>query len=168
MVVRLFVAAMGLWLFSGCTLQGAVRQDTRVEILHPEDSAHVEVPLELDWTVEDFEITEPDGSASNDRGYFGLFLDRPPMRPGEDLASLAEDDPQCQRTPGCPGRAWFERNNVFLTTETSYRFQNLPDTRPEENLDAPDRHEIIIVLLNGKDFRIGETSFSVDFTVNRD
>ena len=162
------LVAIGLCLLSGCTLQGAVRQDTRVQITHPEDGATVKVPLELEWTVEDFEVTGPDGSASDNQGYFGIFLDRAPMRPGENLASLAEDDPQCQSTPGCPGRAWFERNNVFLTEDTSYRFPNLPDTRPEENLDAPDRHEIIIVMLNGKDYRIGETSFSVDFTVDRD
>jgi hypothetical protein len=89
------------------------------------------------------------------------------MAPGEDLESLAEGDLDCQQDPDCPNEAWFAENGVFLTTNTSFEIENLVDTRPDERPEAPDRHEVMIVLLNGSNERIGETGFTVEFEVIR-
>lgn len=150
-----------------CTLQGAFVEDQRVEIVRPQDRAEVELPLAVQWTAEDFVITPPDGSASDDRGYFAILIDRAPMPPGEDLESLAEGDLECQENPKCPDRRWFASHGVYYTTATSFEIENLVDSRPEERPEAPDRHEVTIVLLNGRGERIGETAFSVEFDINR-
>lgn len=160
-------AAAGL-ILSACTLQGAFVEDGRVEIVHPADRAEVELPVTLDWEVGDFTVAGPDGTATDDRGYFGIFIDRAPMPPGKDLASLAEGDLTCERNPKCPNKAWFAERGVFFTTDTSFTIENLIDTRPDERPDAPDRHEVMIVLLNGRSERIGETGFTVAFQVVRD
>jgi hypothetical protein len=153
---------------SACTLRGAFFEDRRVTILRPEDRSEVNLPVTLEWQVTNFTTTSPDGTQSNDRGYFGIFIDRAPMPPGDDLASLAEGDLQCAEDPSCPDRAWFAANGVFYTTATSFELKHLVDTRPEERPDAPDRHEVTIVLLNGRSERIGETSFTVDLEVLRE
>ncbi len=152
----------------GCTLQGAFVADERVEILAPADRAEVELPVTVDWSVQDFAVASPDGSESDDRGYFAIFIDRAPMAPGEDLEALAARDQQCRENPECPDEKWFAGQGIFFTTETSFVVESLVDTRPEERPEAPDRHEVTIVLLNGSNERIGETAFTVEFEVIRE
>ncbi|MFN2527072.1 MAG: hypothetical protein ABR505_12565 [Actinomycetota bacterium] len=153
---------------SGCTLQGAFVEDTRLTILNPEDRAEVRLPLTLDWEVSEFEIAPPGPGESDDRGFFAIFVDRAPMPPGEDLESLAESDLECRRDPQCPDRDWFARHGVFYTTDTTFQIETLSDTRPIERPEAVDRHEITIVLVTGRGERIGETAFSVEFDVVRE
>ena len=91
-------------------------KDDRLEFQSPEDYALVELPLEVSWTMEDFEVLpEPrrsrrpgkrdeqgdngrgrrDGAGaqtatrtpapSEDAGYFAVFVDRAPIKPGRTL-----------------------------------------------------------------------------------
>lgn len=157
-----------LVLAGGCRTQGlAFRQDDRVEIVAPEENETVTLPFTLEWSVEDFDIVGPDGSDTNDAGYFGIFIDQTPMPPGESLRYIARDDDSCLRSADCPDETYLSDRNIYLTTDTQMTIDALQDTRPVDRPSAPDDHEITIVLLNGSNERIGEAAFTVEFTVDR-
>ena len=44
---------------------------------------------------------------------FAVFVDREPVRPGQPLASLADDT--CLRSPGCPNDDWYRQHGVLIT-----------------------------------------------------
>jgi hypothetical protein len=65
---------------SACAPDGlAFRIDERVTIVEPEDEQKVQLPLTIDWDVEEFD------------GSFAVFVDRSPVGPGDELpADLPE------------------------------------------------------------------------------
>lgn len=154
---------------SGCRFNDlAFRVDERLEIVAPQDQDEVTLPFELRWTVEDFEVTGPDGSDRHDAGLFAIFLDESPIPPGETPAYVARDDESCIRSDGCPDEVYLADHGIHLTTETTFTVDALRDMRPVDRPSAPDDHTITIVLLNGKQERIGESAVRVDFTVDRE
>jgi hypothetical protein len=163
-----FGAALVLLSATGCRTSGlAFRADERVEITAPEQRSEVTLPFDLVWTVKDFNITGPDGTDLNDAGYFAVLVDTTPMPPGEDLRYYSRDDDSCLPAAGCPDQAYLNDRNVYLTRRTTFPVTAVTDTRPIDRQSAPDSHEVTIVLLNGKSERIGESSFRVQFTVDR-
>lgn len=142
----------------------AFREDKRVVILSPEDRSTVSLPVSVSWSVMEFQPVGQDGTQDPSRGSFVVFLDRAPMGPGKDLASLAENDESC-RSRECPNDEWFRQRHIYVTTETSLELEAVPDTRdrPSER----DKHEVTIVLVNGRGKRIGESAFAVEFFVKR-
>ncbi len=145
-------------LLSGCGVQGlSFRQDTRLEFRAPEHRARdLEVPITVEWTISDFEITGPAGGAEDDAGYFALFLNRRPQPPGHSLEWLARDDETCIAAHGCPDEEYFADRGVHTTTETEFTFERLPD------IDEP-YHEVTIILLDGRGERIGESDWAIEF-----
>jgi hypothetical protein len=89
------------------------------------------------------------------------------MPPGESLRYYARDDETCNPQTNCPDAAYLADRNVYLTRNTTYPVTALQDTRPVDRPGAPDDHEITIVLMNGRNERIGESAFKVAFTVDR-
>jgi hypothetical protein len=166
----LLLAVASLASVPGCTTRGAFFTDERLDIVSPADRSTVVLPLVVRWTVDDFEVTGPDGADRDDAGYFALFLDRGPMPPGEGLGSLVDDDDDTSCVPGasCPDRAFLADRNVFTTKSTSFRFDTMADRSEGARRGAGDRHEVTIVLLSGSDERIGESAFSVSFTIDRE
>lgn len=151
---------------SACRTEGlAFRQDDRVAIVHPADRQTVQLPMTVDWEIEDDLSTA--GSRGVEEMVFGVFIDRRPQPPGETLQSLAEDDETCQATPGCPDAEWLATRGVYRTTATSLEIDSLPDLRSGRRSDVRDRHEIVIVLLDANDRRISESTFSVEFFLER-
>lgn len=152
------LCAAGLAL-AGCSADGlAFRQDHRVEIIEPRWRSTVSLPVTLRWSPKD------DALAGTT---FGVFIDHAPMPPGEDLNFLARRDRSCQRTPGCPDRAWLEARQIYTTTATTLRVDELTDTRPRERADRKERHEVVIVLLDRTGRRKGEAAFYVEFFLRR-
>ncbi len=144
-------------LASGCTFSGlALEQDKRLEIIAPPLRATIDMPYTFRWTMRDFA-----------QGSFVLFFDGSPVRPNTHLRELAADDLPCRRIAGCPDDAWFNARYVFRTTQTSLRVDGLLDTRPLKRPQAPDRHELTIVLVDDDGVRIGESAWTVDFFVDR-
>jgi hypothetical protein len=143
------------------------KEDERVEITSPEDQDEVTLPFELRWKAEDFDVVGPDGSDSEDAGYFAVLLDTSPMPPGEGLDYFARDDESCDRSAGCPDAQYFAERGIFPTSATSFEVTTIEDTRPTDRRSAPDNHELTIILLNGKGERIGESAFRVDVEVDR-
>lgn len=149
----------------GCALDGLdFVQDTRVTITSPSDLEEVTPPVEVRWTVEDFEVLDhPDGSRSRDRGRFAVLVDRDPMPPGEGLAWFARGDETCRSEAGCPDDTWLATQSVFVTSATEMVIDGLRDRRDDGR--GLDRHTVTVVLLDGADRRIGEAAFSTEFVV---
>lgn len=158
---------MGLALvMPACIPEGlAFVQDDRLEITSPEGRTEVELPLTIEWEVEDFEITGPDGNSDPSAGYFGVFVDTTPVPPGKDLAWVARDDNRCINTPGCPDETYLADRNIFSTSETSFTIENLPDL---DTASGRETHEVTVVLLDGTGNRIGENAWYVTFFYDRE
>ena len=153
-------AALSLAL-SSCAIQGLeFRQDNRISITSPASLAVVKVPFTLRWTAHDFPTGPNTMAGGND--YFAVFVDRQPMAPGAGLRVLG--DATCQATPGCPNESYLETNYVFLTAKTQLRITSLPELLPPTTRNGTkESHEIVIVLMNGSNHRIGESAWYVDF-----
>ena len=161
------LAAMVI-VISGCNVEGlAFRQDKRLTIIGPGERTEVDLPVTVRWEVKDFEITGADGSARTDSGRFAVFVDRAPVGPGAPISDIARNDQQCARRQGCPDEAYFNEHRVYFTEETSFTIHTLRDTRPEERPEVRDRHEVVVILLDGRNVRIGEAAASTEFFVRR-
>lgn len=164
------VAAIGacLALVSACRVGDlSFRVDDRVDFVSPENRATVSLPFEVRWTVDDFDPVGPDGSDSDDKGYFAVLLDVSPMPPGSNLAYFGRDDRSCRPDAGCPDAEYLADRNIHTTRGTSFRVDALTDTRPTDRPSAKDDHDITIVLLNGRSQRIGESAFRLTVIVDR-
>ncbi|HVF74487.1 MAG TPA: hypothetical protein VM938_05515 [Acidimicrobiales bacterium] len=143
------------WLTACSTSNLDFVADNRVKFLEPAHEAAVTLPVEISWEAEDFD------------GMFGVFVDRAPIRPGQDLRSLVpHDDELCRRRPDCPDAAWLATKRVYVTESTSVRIEELADRRAGNR--QADRHEVVIVLLDHEGRRVGEAAFVREFTVERE
>jgi hypothetical protein len=159
------LALVGL-LLTSCVPDGlAFVKDERLEITTPDSLDTVTTPVTIEWEVEDFRVTGPGGSAGDDAGYFGVFVDMAPIPPGETFAWLARDDTRCLKSPGCPDRTYFADRGAYSTTETSIRLRHLPD---QDAYEGHERHEVTVVLLDGTGRRTGESAWYVDFFYDRE
>jgi hypothetical protein len=153
-------------MLSACVPEGlAFVRDDRLEIVSPEARTTVTTPVTIEWRVDDFQITGETGEASEDAGYFGVFVDTAPIPPGKALDWLARDDRHCLGTPGCPDRTYFADHGAYSTTETSFTLKNLPD---QDAYQGHESHEVTIVLLDGTGHRIGESAWYIDFFYDRE
>ncbi len=152
-------------LVPACIPEGlAFVEDDRVEIVAPESHTEVDLPVTIEWTVEDFEVTGPGAGTGEDSGYFAVFVDTPPVPPGDPLEWIARDDKRCENTPGCPDEVYFADRNVFSTTETEFTVEHLPDM---ETATGHEIHEVTIVLLDETGRRIGESAWHITFFFQR-
>lgn len=141
------------------------RQDTRLTFTNPDPFTTVELPLEVAWTMEDFEVlAAADGTRRRDRGRFLVIVDGPALPPGEALDWYARDDESCQKAEDCPDQDYLRARGVHLTSDTSLTIERLPDLRAGGSRDS---HSVTVVLLDGQDRRAGESAFYVDFAVAR-
>lgn len=153
------LVAFGL-LASACGSPAFTRADG-IDFVSPLADVAVAQPLTLDWEV------DADLQARIDAGevILGVFVDRTPLAPGQNLLDLADDD--CRREEGCPDAAWLADRGVFATKGSALELSALSDRRTSESETAPDRHEAIVVLLDAGGTRIGEDYWSTHFLVDR-
>lgn len=162
---RLALVALAL-VTPGCLPQGlAFVKDDRVEIVSPEGHKKVALPVTVDWDVERFDISGPNGVASEDAGYFGVFVDTAPVPPGKPLSWVAHNDRICVNTPGCPDDQYLADRGVYDTTDTSFTFKRLPDMDAYQGHEV---HEITVILLDGTGHRLGESAWYVTFYYDRE
>ena len=139
---------------SGCASHDlAFVRDDRVEIMRPRDRADVSLPVRLEWRTRDL---TPDS-------YFAAFVDRAPIKPGETLAVLADD--VCERTPGCPDLGYLRDRYVFVTDQRWLRLDTLPQRSSSARTGARDLHEATIIVLDADGRRVGESAYTVEFSV---
>lgn len=142
----------------GCGL--ALRQDQRLSFLSPPDRAEVSGPLVLRWRMRGFRAVRFDGSHDARRGEFAVFVDAAPMRPGQHLDALAARDPLCRAAAGCPDAFWLRQHGIYLTTQTQLTLPALPIGGGTAD-GALRRHQITVVLLDGRGYRIGESGWTL-------
>jgi hypothetical protein len=139
--------------------QLSFRQDKRLQVIAPADRSTVELPVTLRWQIRDFTVPE--------QGSFALFVDRAPVPGGKALSHVARRDRGCRADAGCPDADYLAAHEVFTTSDTEYTFENLPaPAHPDSR--QPERHRVTIVLLDSTGHRIGESAWSVEFTVRRE
>ena len=138
--------------------------DDRVQIVSPEARSSVGDRVTVRWTVDGFDVTGRTGSPGPDTGYFGVFVDRPPVPPGRPLSWVAHGDRTCATVPGCPDRDYLAAHDTYATSKTSFTIDELPDLH---SYHGHEFHEVTIVLLDGAGRRIGEGAWHVDFFHDR-
>jgi len=163
------LAALGsLVLLSGCGLTHLqdlqFRADTRLHFLAPKDRAEVHQPVTVSWTMRDFTIEAP-GSAppSRDAGYFAVFVDRQPIRPGHTMKDVATDE-YCKRNPRCPDANYLASKQIYPTTKTSIK---LPTIAVLTNHETLQMHTITVVLMDTSGHRIGESAWELDVRIRK-
>lgn len=137
-------------------------QDKRLRIVEPESDSKVSMPVTLRWEVDGFDVTHRDGYAGRDRGYFAVFVDRHPLPPGKSLEWFANQAESCASGP-CGSVE--NLTDVYTTTD---RFLTLRRVGSGRQVAGEERHEAVIVLMDGTGTRIGESAFTVRFSVGRE
>lgn len=147
---------------TGCDVSNMafVRND-RIRILEPADRSDVTLPVTLRWDARDFAITGRDGRSTPGAGYFAVFVDRPPIPPGKTLEWYAQEEDSCGDS-ACGSVK--NLANIYPTKKTSLTLKQLPADDRERDVE---RHEAVIILLDGKGARIGESAFYVRFNFAR-
>ena len=125
----------------------------------------VKQPVTVSWTIHDFTV-QPFGSAapSEDAGFFAVFVDRSPIKPGHTLKDVAKGDRFCETSPDCPDRAYLKQHFVFTTTGTSLRLPQIPNLTSKESVQL---HTITVVLMDTAGHRIGESAWQLDLRIPR-
>lgn len=159
---RLWVAAALLALagVTGCSTSNLeFTQDNRLHFTSPKSRQLVNSPVTLTWRMSDFDVVQAGSSPpTSHAGYFAIFLDRAPVKPGQKLDSLA--DKSCLQTPGCYNAEYLANRNVYTTSSYSFRISEIPQLNSYSKVEL---HEVTIVLLNSAGQRIGESAWYLDF-----
>ena len=155
---------------SGCGLTHLhdlnFRVDDRLHFLTPKDRSTVHAPLTVAWTMRDFTVAAPrTAPPSRDAGYFVVFVDQAPIRPGQTVKAIAHGDPVCERDPKCPDEAYLNGHGVYTTTKTAVTLHQILDLLgSREKLQM---HTITVVLLDTAGRRIGESAWELDVRAHR-
>jgi len=163
-----FLAALGAaFVLASCSVSNHnVFNDHRLHFVAPASRAHVGLPVTLRWTMRGFTPVDPGtGPPSRTQGYFAVFVDRPPVGPGQKLDVVADRDTSCKRTPGCPDTSYLADRQIYTTAGSTLvlnRVADFVDNRQKQQL-----HEATIVLLDSAGRRIGESFWYLDFWLPR-
>lgn len=161
-------ATVGL---GGCGIEHinelAFRVDNRLHFVSPASRSEVHNPVTLRWTMRDFQVEAP-GSAppTRDAGYFVVFVDQAPVKPGDSLRSVGSSDPFCRQDPAsCLTPTYLANQGVFPTTRDTI---TLPDvTNIVGNREAVQLHTFTVILMNTAGVRIGESAWELDLRMKK-
>jgi hypothetical protein len=143
------------------------RTDHRLDFLSPDDRAKVTQPVTISWRMDDFRIAELGSEPpTRDAGYFAIFVDRSPVKPGKTLRDVVGGDDYCRQNPKCTSRAELRQYRVFTTTDTSFRFPRLPDLL--SNDESVQLHTFTVVLMDTAGHRIGESAWRLELRIPRE
>ena len=152
--------ALLAFLLAACSVTNvSLVNDHRLVFLTPASRAHLHLPVTLRWSMSG-QGARPTTTAGSGT-YFAVFVDRPPVEPGQTLRAVAQDDLSCRRTPGCPDAAYFSARQIYTTSSESIvldRVDDLADNRQQEQL-----HEATVVLMGPGGRRAGESAWYRDF-----
>ncbi|MEY2470555.1 MAG: hypothetical protein QOF21_3253 [Actinomycetota bacterium] len=158
--------ALGLVLSSCNTSQFAFKVDKTISFVAPKARKTVDLPATVRWRDEEppanLRVAPNDPTAE----YYGIFVDRAPLRPGATVLSLVDEGDSCRRTPGCPDAVFLARLKAYFTTRPELTLEFLADLRPSKRGGTKDPHEVTIVRMRG-DRRLGEAAFTRTFFVDR-
>jgi hypothetical protein len=167
-VARAAAALLAMVAVSGCGLMHLqdlnFRTDNRLHFLSPEPRATTKQPVTVTWRMDDFRVAAQGSEPpSRDAGYFAVFVDATPIKPGHTMDDVAKGDPFCQRSPTCPDKKYLADHRVYTTTNTSIKLPLIPNiTGSKEKLQL---HSITVVLMDTSGHRIGESAWQLDIRI---
>jgi hypothetical protein len=97
-------------------------------------------------------------------GYFSVFIDRAPIKPGRSLRSVGDTDRACVHDPSCPDAQYLADRQVYSATEPLLK---LTEVQPLETKDGVQLHGAIVVLMDTAGRRIGEAAWRLEFRVRK-
>lgn len=131
--------------------------DHRLKFTAPENQELVTTPLRVSWSIDEFTVVNAGrGEPTDDAGYFAVFVDQAPIKPGHTLEDVAGDDEACKRDPKCPDKQYLSDRGVYTTSKTSLALKVITPLSTKEDIHL---HEITIVLLDSSGRRIGESAW---------
>lgn len=146
-------------LLSGCGLFEAngldLVADHRLSFDTPKPRTLVTNPLTVVWTL----------SVRPRAGYFAIFVDRPPVHPGQSLKAVAAGDTYCQHTQGCPDGAYLAQRGVYTTETNSVTIPEISDIG--SNTDRVQVHTVVVVLMSAQGRRVGESAWRLEVRKRR-
>lgn len=166
-VAQFMVAVLSALPVASCAnlSQLAFTQDRRLTFISPVSRELVQLPLTLRWTMDDFRIVKPRSEApAESAGYFAIFVDTPPIKPGQTLNDIAEDDTACSQDPKCPDRQYLTDRGIYQTTKTAFTLTLVP---PLPTADDVQLHDVTVVLLDSAGHRIGESAWHTEFKLRK-
>lgn len=139
-------------LLAACAGSPQFSGDGLVRIVQPSELEVVTAPVTLTWRG-----TPTDGVR------YAVFVDRTPIRPGQNLRSLANES--CKRTPGCPDEAYLRERGIILTTQQQAVIPYIAKQSGVGGHAALPAHRATIVLIDADGRRVGEQAYTVEFRV---
>jgi hypothetical protein len=155
---------------SGCGLTHLqdlrFRVDKRLTFVSPKARTTVHQPVTISWTMRDFTVAAQGSQPpSRDAGYFAVFVDTSPIKPGHTLKDVAGSDTFCKQDPKCPDRKYLRDHQVFTTTATSMKFPILSNVSTDKS--KVQMHAFTVILLDTSGHRIGESAWELDVRIPR-
>lgn len=163
--IAVIAASVGaLFATAGCGEQ-QFKNDNRVHFTAPKQGSKIERPVTVRWTSEDFNLTGFDGTRDRKAGQFALFLDRAPIKPGQRLSRIIKKDAACLgKEKTCLDIQALSDHYVFVTDKFELSFETLPSVASSGKTET---HEVILVMVDGQGYRIGESAWHVTFRVKK-
>jgi hypothetical protein len=168
---RLLAVAVAGGLMSGATgcatsLAGLqFHNDHRMTIITPHENEKVVAPVSLRWTMKNFTVAGPrQGPINNGTGYFAIFVDRSPVRPGQTLAAVNHRNSTCAHSTLCLSRSYLASEQVYTTTKAELVLPQVADI--SGNQQSVQFHTATVVLMNTAGHRIGESAWTVEFKMH--
>jgi hypothetical protein len=165
---RIVLVAAGTLLLGGCGITHlqdlSFRVDNRLHFTTPKARTKLHQPVHVAWTIHGFRVV-PAGREppSRDAGYFALFVDRTPIKPGQSMRAVGSGDRACERDPKCPDAAYLEQHEVYTTTELSMTLPQIPNVVGDK--EKVQHHRVTVVLMDTSGHRIGESAWELDFRI---
>jgi hypothetical protein len=144
--------------FSGLDLS----KDARVQILNPGVTVHIDevkLPFVMRWST---------SIPSSSHLRYAVFFDSNPMGPGQTFRALVGQDDPCKFQPGCPDASWLAQHQIQVTSTSHVDVTDvalLPGEVPGG--DGTSIHTATLILLGPGDVRDGESSWTVEFRIDR-
>jgi len=162
------------FLAASCQTSGmSFTRDTRLSIEAPRSRATLDLPVVVRWKPS--VSLEASMTRSNGDQYYGVFVDRDPVRAGNDISAMV--DTECRRTPGCGTESWFNDRGVYFTRGTSVTLDDLEDKRDDRAREKRDLHQVTVVVMRRAENRVlsavidgtrdGEGAETVQFWIKR-
>ena len=144
----------------------AFRVDNRLHFVSPPARALVATPITVRWRMSGFTVERP-GSAppTRDAGYFAVFVDRAPIRPGDTMRSVAKGDEECLHQRGCPGPDYLRFRGIYTTTADQVTVTAIPPLAGDNEMIQ--LHSVTVVLMDTSGHRIGEYAWELDLRMKK-
>ena len=138
------------------------KADHRLSFESPDQEDEVHIPVELEWKVKDFPL--------ENGNRFAVFIDKPPVGPKRTVRiRLCTEGEKLPPQPGSDRRKICEDDlkRIYFSSTTSLSIKCF-----DPRFDAPkrerDTHTATVVLVDGKDRRVGQAATTVRFRVDED